>query len=196
MRKKILLPVTISLIALLLIMGIAFAAPAPKVDVCHIDGNGSVHLINISENAFDVHVAHGDTAPGASAGAPYPGLYGSTVTPVFGDDCSTVLRIDKTQSFAVGGWAGWSCVEDDYPHVVGGGVVPDTAGVMAQGAAYYGAPAVGGYNYPEYPHWCFNSGSNSCSGTPEIYNYADGEEGWVVRADSPVPTGIFVICGP
>jgi hypothetical protein len=186
MKKKLSLSLTLGLVASLLIMGIVFAAPAGKVDVCHLDGNGTYHLINISENAFDVHVAHGDAAPSSPAGAPYPGLYGSTVTPVLGDDCSTVLRIDSLQSFAVGGWAGWSCVETGYPHVVGGGVVPGTAGVMAQGPAKYGAASVGGYNYPVYPHYTFNGGVNA----------PGGEEGWVVRADSPVPTGIFVLCGP
>ena len=39
--------------------------PAPKVDVCHYssDENG-FHLINVSGNALEAHLAHGDTQPG------------------------------------------------------------------------------------------------------------------------------------
>lgn len=44
--------------------------PAPKVDICHVTdsidiGNGWTlvvgHVINVSENAIDAHLAHGDT---------------------------------------------------------------------------------------------------------------------------------------
>ncbi len=35
-------------------------APKAKVDICHITGNGSWHLINVSENAWPAHEAHGD----------------------------------------------------------------------------------------------------------------------------------------
>ena len=31
-----------------------------KVDVCHLRGNGSYHVINISPNAVPAHLAHGD----------------------------------------------------------------------------------------------------------------------------------------
>ncbi len=31
-----------------------------KVDVCHVEGNGSHHIINVSENAVNAHLAHGD----------------------------------------------------------------------------------------------------------------------------------------
>lgn len=121
-------------------------------------------------------------------GKPYSGLYGSTVTPVTitKTDCNTVtaLRIDSAQSFGSGGWAGWSCIEPGYPNVVGGGIVGPGAVAIAQGPAEYGAPAIDGFNYPVYPHYTFNGGSN----TP------GGEEGWVVRAGSPVPTGIYALC--
>lgn len=43
----------------------AIAGPAPKVDVCHYDADsGTYHVINISENAFEAHVNHGDYSPG------------------------------------------------------------------------------------------------------------------------------------
>ncbi|MGL6269844.1 MAG: MopE-related protein, partial [Chitinophagaceae bacterium] len=36
-----------------------------KIDVCHREGNGSFHTINISKNALAAHVAHGDIVPDA-----------------------------------------------------------------------------------------------------------------------------------
>lgn len=36
---------------------------ANKVDVYHITGNGTYHLININENALPAHLAHGDKLP-------------------------------------------------------------------------------------------------------------------------------------
>lgn len=36
-----------------------------KMDVCHREGNGSFHTINISKNALAAHVAHGDIVPDA-----------------------------------------------------------------------------------------------------------------------------------
>ena len=47
-------------------------AGGEKVDVCHSEGNGSFHLINISENAYPTHVDHGD----AIVGDPVPGMDG------------------------------------------------------------------------------------------------------------------------
>ena len=37
---------------------------ASKVDVCHREGNGSYHLINVSGNALSAHLGHGDGQPG------------------------------------------------------------------------------------------------------------------------------------
>ena len=53
----------------------AFAAPQPKVEICHIPpGNpDNFHTITISENAFAAHLAHGDLSgacPGRGRGAP------------------------------------------------------------------------------------------------------------------------------
>lgn len=62
------------------------AAPADakneKVDVCHITGNGSFQLINVSENAVRAHVDHGD----GLIGDPVPGMAGYA----FGEDCVPV----------------------------------------------------------------------------------------------------------
>ena len=35
-----------------------------KADVCHLEGNGFYHLINVSVNALPAHLAHGDGIPG------------------------------------------------------------------------------------------------------------------------------------
>ena len=32
-----------------------------KVKVCHVTGNGTAHVIEISENAVPAHLAHGDS---------------------------------------------------------------------------------------------------------------------------------------
>lgn len=39
---------------------VAGAAPAAKVDICHQTGNGTYRHINVSVNALDAHIAHGD----------------------------------------------------------------------------------------------------------------------------------------
>ena len=75
------------IVALLMMFGVvaaAGAAPAPKVDVCHqTSGAPGYILINVSDNAFDAHIAHGDAAPGEAV----PGRPGS----YFGADCSVML---------------------------------------------------------------------------------------------------------
>jgi len=73
MKKRIVLALSLCVIAALLIAGTSLAVPAPKVpdprppapkvDVCHIDGKGDYHLINISENALQAHLDHGDARP-------------------------------------------------------------------------------------------------------------------------------------
>ena len=45
------------------------ATAAGNVDVCHLEGNGSYHLISVSENAKAAHIRHGDGLPGG----PIPG---------------------------------------------------------------------------------------------------------------------------
>jgi len=54
-----------------------------KVDVCHLEGNGEYHLINIAEPAYQTHVDHGD----AKVGEPVPGKGWL----VFAEDCSMEL---------------------------------------------------------------------------------------------------------
>jgi len=49
----------------LVVIGIAAAAPEPKVQVCHLDHErDTVKLLNISASALLAHLAHGDGLPG------------------------------------------------------------------------------------------------------------------------------------
>jgi len=64
----------------LLLAGSATAKSDSKVEVCHRTGNGSYVLINVSDNALQSHLAHGDGAPGAAV----PNQAGM----FFGADCS------------------------------------------------------------------------------------------------------------
>ena len=82
------------LILCMLVTGAATAAPAAKVDVCHIEGNGDYHKISISENALQQHLDHGDNR----LGDPFPGMPGY----VFGDDCLP----ESTSVDVAGDWAG------------------------------------------------------------------------------------------
>lgn len=81
MRKYIVL-LTAMMVAVGAVMAFsAFGAgaPAPKVDVCHINGNGVYNLINVSGNAVPAHLAHGDAFPGDIVGGK-----------VLGPDCSLI----------------------------------------------------------------------------------------------------------
>ena len=100
MKTKKLLSVAAILVLLLVALPVlSVGAGGEKVDVCHSEGNGTYHLINISDNAYDSHVAHGDAHPGD----PVPGVSGKKFDeacnvvdagPVFGpgwDSTATVL---------------------------------------------------------------------------------------------------------
>ena len=82
MKTRIVFLLVFCVTFLLAITGFAAAAPSAKVDVCHLEGNGSYHLININGNALSAHLNHGDGQPGD----PVPGLDGK----VFAEDCSVI----------------------------------------------------------------------------------------------------------
>jgi hypothetical protein len=93
----------------------ANAAPAEKVDVCHLEGTGLYHLINISDNAYDAHVAHGDARPLE----PVPGMAhcrfdeNCVPTPVF---TLTYMSADKVLSWGTAASVvGDATVWVDYP---------------------------------------------------------------------------------
>ena len=81
--KKLLsmIAILVLLLAALPVLSVG-AGPAEKVDVCHREGNGSFHLINVSAKAMPAHVAHGDAKPGEAV----PGMTDT----VFGENCELV----------------------------------------------------------------------------------------------------------
>jgi hypothetical protein len=55
-----------------------------KVLICHTTGNGSFHLIEVSQSAVDAHLAHGDVMPGDGGSCPVaetPPIGGDAVQP-------------------------------------------------------------------------------------------------------------------
>jgi len=61
-------------------------AAQEKFDVCHMEGNGSYHLITIAEPGYETHYAHGD----GLIGDPVPG--GTDY--VFAEDCTLQRAVD------------------------------------------------------------------------------------------------------
>ena len=161
----------------ILVSGIAIAKNA-KVNVCHVTGNGTYRLINISEKAVPAHLAHGDALPGD----PVPGVDDK----IFGDDCSLEDASPEPEpepepmsgyevvtsgdmSYGDGGWGGWSCPPGKV--VIGGGFV----GTNPVAASAPGTPG------SVWPH----------------YTFPANEYGWVVR-DAPDGLGntikVYAIC--
>ena len=52
-----------AIVAVAAVTATAVGSPQGKVDVCHVTGNGSYHLINVSANALPAHLGHGDVLP-------------------------------------------------------------------------------------------------------------------------------------
>lgn len=80
----------ISLISYGFISVSAKPAAEKKVDICHLEGNGSYHLVNVSTNAVQAHLDHGD------------GLLDNSVTRgddiIFNSDCSvSLVKVDSVQ---------------------------------------------------------------------------------------------------
>lgn len=96
MKKKIAYAIAFSALAILTIASMVIAAPGTKVDVCHYDkDSGTYRKINISDNAWDTHIAHGDAAPGE----PVPTMPSYK----FDSECVPVPILDVT-----GRWTGRS----------------------------------------------------------------------------------------
>ena len=66
--KKLLSILSVLVLLLAALPVLSVGAGGEKVDVCHNEGNGTFHLINISDNAFPAHVEHGDASPGEICG--------------------------------------------------------------------------------------------------------------------------------
>lgn len=109
-----------TLLFALALTGTSIAAPLPKVGICHLEGNGSYHRINVSENALPAHLAHGDSLPGDAV----PGsgiIFGETTTPTtfgtvdldfnwvgatFAADCSAAPGSGSAQWERGNAWSG------------------------------------------------------------------------------------------
>jgi len=85
--------VIIAMMVILVPVAGVLAAPAEKVDVCHMDGTGVYHLINISDNAYPAHQEHGD----AYTGELVPNLPGKK----FADDCSVINVKELVDSLTI-----------------------------------------------------------------------------------------------
>ena len=80
--KKLLSILSVLVLLFAALPALSVGAGGEKVDVCHNEGNGTFHLINISDNAFPAHVEHGDASPGEMV----PGMEGKK----FDEACNVV----------------------------------------------------------------------------------------------------------
>ena len=77
MRKTVIVLMVLAALLLVLPVGGAVAKPAPKVDICHVNGANTPlvdvvpgltmyfgQVISVSENALPAHLAHGDAVDG------------------------------------------------------------------------------------------------------------------------------------
>jgi hypothetical protein len=168
MKTKKLLSVLAVLVLLLAALPVlSVGAGGIKVDVCHNEGNGTYHLINISDNAFDSHVAHGDASPGEAV----PGMTGFE----FDEACNVVQALQTTTvtsaalNLSSTGAGGWSC-PSAYPQVL--------SAYLQQA----GQPGVD----PAYPADLYlwvpgaSAGGATYPNTPFGYTYGTGETGAIV----------------
>lgn len=63
--RKLVMAVTLSVMAISVNLGAVSAAKMPRQDVCHMRGNGTYRMIKVNGNAVPAHMAHGDVAPTA-----------------------------------------------------------------------------------------------------------------------------------
>jgi hypothetical protein len=80
--RKLAVGFVIAVLASLLGFTTASLAGADKSEVCHINSQGEYSLINVDDNSFDKHLAHGDGTPG--------GLVSDMLDYVFDDNCVPV----------------------------------------------------------------------------------------------------------
>lgn len=79
-------------------LSVGMAGAAPKSDVCHYDADADAyHLINISDNAIDKHIEHGDAEPGTAVPTA-PGYE-------FDTECEAVVTVvTGSANLFVSGW--------------------------------------------------------------------------------------------
>jgi hypothetical protein len=148
---------SVALLALgMLFSGISFAA-ADKLDVCHITGNGTYILVNVSMNALPSHMDHGDALPGDN-------IAGELLL----DDCSLVaVSIVNSSPLNYGptGWGGWSC---------------------PTGTTVLECNVNAGASYAQKILWIpgATAGTNNYPTTPFGYTYTPPETGCIVQNDN------------
>lgn len=104
MRRLLVLAIVVGVLAAMAVA--AGAAPLPKVDVCHFDAeSGTFDMINISENAYEAHVAHGDARPGEGV----PGLPGYG----FDENCVPTALVTICQQAAGGAYVAVSVLPSE-----------------------------------------------------------------------------------
>lgn len=82
MRRLNEIGLALGMLVIGLILPMVALAGQVKVDVCHTEGNGTYHHIEIAEPAYETHIAHDD----AGVGEPVPGQPGF----VFDAECNPV----------------------------------------------------------------------------------------------------------
>jgi hypothetical protein len=68
-----------------------------KVDVCHREGNGRFHRINVSAHALGAHLSHGDGVPGGLVPDDPSRKFDSTCTAVDSVVCPCRFTVDALQ---------------------------------------------------------------------------------------------------
>lgn len=134
-------------------------AAASKTLVCHVEGNGTAHVVAVSDQAVDAHVAHGDAM---------------ATTGVAGDECSPNAAPVASNWYL--GHLGWSgsfnlnvAVTDDGPGPYSFYIVPGstTPGLIVEfgttGSSYEGWFLYNGA-YGSFD-WYVCDGLDACSNT-------------------------------
>ena len=179
------------------------AAPssAGKVDVCHLNDTGGFQMINVSGNALQAHLAHGDGQPN--------GVVPASTDKKFGANCEVLVLREHTISLVSGAGGGTGTLDAavSYAKASGTGtaVIIDTHPFYAslpgarwvswathpEGSSTYGAPHVGddvtyniGFTLPA------GATNASLSGTFYADNRGSGSlNGGLLGAHSATPFG-------
>lgn len=130
MRRLLVLVLVVGVVAAM--AAAAGAAPAEKVDVCHLDADtGTYHLINISENAFEAHVAHGDASPGEAVPTMAHYTFDQECVPV-----EDLLVVDGSASGKASSYPGLTVTIQIWRNLLGSYYGEGTYYYAANGAAY------------------------------------------------------------
>src|SRR6478609_1787111 len=89
-----------AIVGLLVLCGVGVAgAQQPtgeRVNVCHREGNGTYHVINVSVNALPAHLAHGDIYPVPESGCSASATTEEGPSPTFPPSSTTTTTTPTT----------------------------------------------------------------------------------------------------